>query len=76
MRRLIVLVFWISIGAGCHQEIGSDCVEKPFPKIMGVTLFINLYAVVMAKRMAIPVRLKVTALQDTYQANAVNNRHV
>lgn len=29
MRNMLVLVFWLAIGAGCQKEIDPDCVEKP-----------------------------------------------
>lgn len=29
MRYLIVLAFWLSIGAGCNKDVDPDCVEKP-----------------------------------------------
>lgn len=29
MRRLIVLLFWTIVGAGCHKEVNPDCVEVP-----------------------------------------------
>ena len=28
MRKLAVLIFWLSMGAGCHKDIDPDCVEK------------------------------------------------
>ena len=29
MRTLVVLIFWLSVGAGCHKDVDPDCVEKP-----------------------------------------------
>ncbi|WP_420150747.1 Kazal-type serine protease inhibitor domain-containing protein [Spirosoma sp.] len=33
MRKLIVVVFWIGIGAGCHKDLDPECVEKVNPEI-------------------------------------------
>ncbi len=28
MRKFLVLLFWLSIGASCHKEISPDCIEQ------------------------------------------------
>ncbi|GAB2597361.1 Kazal-type serine protease inhibitor family protein [Spirosoma areae] len=30
MRKLIVLMVWLGIGAGCSKEVEPDCSEKPY----------------------------------------------
>ena len=30
MQKFVVLVFWLSICAGCHKDIAPDCIEKPY----------------------------------------------
>ena len=29
MRKLLILIFWLSLGAGCYKDIEPDCAEKP-----------------------------------------------
>jgi len=28
MRQLLILLVWLGIGAGCHNDVESDCVPK------------------------------------------------
>ena len=35
MRKVILVIFWLSTGAGCHKEVDPDCVEKPLPQDYG-----------------------------------------
>jgi hypothetical protein len=28
MRHLVILAFWITIGAGCHKDVDPDCIEN------------------------------------------------
>lgn len=28
MRKLTLVIFWLSIGAGCHKDVDPDCIAK------------------------------------------------
>ena len=30
MRHIVILAFWLTIGAGCRKEIDPDCIEKSY----------------------------------------------